>query len=220
MYCHRYKRSYPSAKDMPHIICGYPNQTLIARFKTIGCNKPVLNHLKFKFWIDLIQFWLLTSKLSLSYWLTGTSLRIEVWPLRVFTISATFHIRTSTVSIDFQQIIYTESLSISSEKDNVKQLNYTGCTQWATPKLPKKVGTLPWENRDEIFDKKMFFCLFCKTKANLWWITVECVDISGRKQLQISILLFWKPCLTHFRSFLLHIGCTRCSLRRKRLCHE
>ena len=44
-YCRRYKRSYPPAKNMPHIICVYPNQTLIARFKIIGCNKPVLNHL-------------------------------------------------------------------------------------------------------------------------------------------------------------------------------
>ena len=46
--------------------------------------------------------------------------------------------------------------------------NYTGCTQCATPKLPKKVldiatlGTLPQKNRDEIFDEKGLFCLFEK----------------------------------------------------------
>ena len=70
---------------------------------------------------------------------------------------------------------------------------YTGCTQCATPKLPKKVlhirdivahwGHCPGKIEMKFLIKKIgIFCPFWKTRVNLWWITVEFFDISGRKQ--------------------------------------
>ena len=45
--------------------------------------------------------------------------------------------------------------NVNCNKDTGKK--YTGCTQCATPKLPKKVlhiGDIALKNRDEIFGKK------------------------------------------------------------------
>ena len=102
---------------------------------------------------------------------------------------------------------------------------YAVCTSVApkTPKLLKKVlhiGDIALKNRDEIFDKKIgLFCPFWKTRVNLWWITVEYFDISGKNSFRGQFYHFENhvlPIFVHFLSFwswnfscIMHIGDTR-----------